>query len=100
MKLSGARRRVSRADPSKPNRSPEPDGTERSWRYVAGRAICVIGNLNIDLIVRNVPDLPAWGQEVAGTDNVAASSGQAGYLAMALARLGVPDPYLTRPQEA
>ena len=49
---------------------------------------CVVGNLNIDLIVRGVPDLPRWGQEVAGTSHVAASAGQAGYLALALARLG------------
>ena len=34
--------------------------------------------------------MPAWGQEVAGTSHVAASSGQGGYLAMALARFGAP----------
>jgi sugar/nucleoside kinase (ribokinase family) len=54
------------------------------------RPICVIGNLNIDLIIRNVPALPAWGQEVIGSDRMQASSGQAGYLAFALSRLGVP----------
>jgi ribokinase len=59
-------------------------------RAAGARSICVIGNLNIDLIIRGVPELPAWGQEVAGTSHVAASSGQAGYLAMALARFGVP----------
>jgi sugar/nucleoside kinase (ribokinase family) len=52
--------------------------------------VCVIGNLNVDLIIRNVPHLPNWGQEVLGTDQVLVSSGQAGYLAFALSRLGVP----------
>ena len=32
--------------------------------------ICVIGNLNTDLIIRGVPKLPAWGTEVEGTDHV------------------------------
>ncbi len=54
------------------------------------RPICVIGNLNIDLIIRNVPALPAWGQEVMGSDRIQAASGQAGYLAFALSKLGVP----------
>ena len=52
--------------------------------------ICVIGNLNIDLIIRNVPGMPAWGQEVMGDDHFQTSSGQAGYLAFALSRLGIP----------
>jgi len=52
--------------------------------------ICIIGNLNIDLILRGVPALPAWGQEVIGSDRLQVSSGQAGYLAFALRRLGVP----------
>jgi sugar/nucleoside kinase (ribokinase family) len=51
--------------------------------------VCIIGNLNVDLIIRNVPHLPKWGQEVLGTDQVLVSSGQAGYLAFALSRLGV-----------
>ena len=49
--------------------------------------ICVIGNLNTDLIIRGVPKLPAWGTEVEGTDHVFVSSGQAGYLALALSHL-------------
>ena len=53
-------------------------------------AICIIGNLNIDLIIRNVPKMPAWGQEVMGASRDQFSSGQAGYLAFALRRLGVP----------
>jgi len=52
--------------------------------------ICAIGNLNVDLIIRNVPHLPKWGQEVLGTNHVLVSSGQAGYLAFALSRMGVP----------
>jgi sugar/nucleoside kinase (ribokinase family) len=54
------------------------------------KPVCVIGNLNIDLIIRNVPYLPAWGQEVMGSSRIQVSSGQAGYLAFALSRLGVP----------
>lgn len=51
--------------------------------------VCVIGNLNIDLIIRQVPRLPVWGQEVVGTSHAVVSSGQAGYLAFALAHLGL-----------
>jgi ribokinase len=53
-------------------------------------SICVIGNLNVDLIIRNVPHLPEWGQEVFGKSYVLASSGQVGYLAFALRGLEVP----------
>lgn len=53
-------------------------------------SICIIGNLNVDLIIRNVPHLPAWGQEVFGKDYVLVSAGQAGYLAFALRQLQVP----------
>jgi sugar/nucleoside kinase (ribokinase family) len=53
-------------------------------------SICVIGNLNIDLIIRSVPGMPAWGQEVMGNSHIQVSSGQAGYLGFALSRLGVP----------
>lgn len=60
------------------------------FEAVYGRPICIIGNLNIDLIIRNVPHLPAWGQEVFGKDYVVASSGQAGYLAFALRGLEIP----------
>jgi sugar/nucleoside kinase (ribokinase family) len=52
--------------------------------------VCIIGNLNVDLIIRNVPHMPKWGQEVLGTDQILVSSGQAGYLAFALSRLAVP----------
>jgi ribokinase len=55
----------------------------------APRDVCVIGNLNSDLILRGMPSLPAWGTEVAATGRSMVSSGQAGYLAIALATLGV-----------
>jgi ribokinase len=51
--------------------------------------VCVVGNLNTDLILRGLPHLPGWGTEVAVSSRAAVSSGQAGYLAMALAALGV-----------
>jgi ribokinase len=54
------------------------------------RPVCIIGNLNVDLIIRNVPHLPVFGQEVFGTDSVLVSSGQAGYLAFALRGLQIP----------
>lgn len=50
--------------------------------------VCVIGNLNIDLILRGLADLPSWGTEVAVSSRSTVSSGQAGYLAMALGALG------------
>lgn len=48
---------------------------------------CVIGNLNTDLIIHGVPELPSWGTEVEGTEHVFLSAGQAGYLALALVHL-------------
>jgi ribokinase len=54
------------------------------------KPVCIIGNLNVDLIIRDVPRMPVWGQEVFGKDYVLASSGQAGYLAFALRGLEIP----------
>jgi len=51
---------------------------------------CVVGNLLVDLLVRGVPALPAWGREVAGTGHAAVASGQAGYMALALGALDAP----------
>ena len=51
---------------------------------------CLIGNFCIDLIIRGVPRMPAWGQEVAGTDYMLVSSGQTTYTAFALRALGEP----------
>jgi len=53
-----------------------------------GRAICLIGNFCVDLILRGVPRLPEWGQEVAGNDYLLVSSGQTTYSALAFAGLG------------
>src|SRR5690242_11216613 len=64
--------------------------TDLTRRLAAARRVCVVGNLNIDLIIRGVAALPVWGQEVAGTSHVAASAGHARSLAMALGRCGVP----------
>jgi sugar/nucleoside kinase (ribokinase family) len=55
---------------------------------VAG--IDIVGNLNMDLVIRGLPALPAWGQEVIGDDCVLLPSGQAGYTSFALRRLDVP----------
>src|SRR4051794_35756686 len=52
--------------------------------------VCIVGNLLTDLIVTGVSSLPRWGQEVAGTAHRSVTSGQAGYLAQGLLRLGVP----------
>jgi sugar/nucleoside kinase (ribokinase family) len=52
-------------------------------------SVCVMGNLNIDLIIRGVSALPAWGHEVSGRDYTVVSSGQAGYLALALGNLDI-----------
>jgi sugar/nucleoside kinase (ribokinase family) len=51
-------------------------------------SVCLVGNFCIDLIIRGVPRMPAWGQEVAGDDYMLASSGQTTYTAFALRALG------------
>jgi ribokinase len=56
---------------------------------VSGQALAMIGNLNMDLIIRGVPALPAWGQEVIGSRHTLVPAGQAGYTALALAAMGV-----------
>lgn len=57
---------------------------------LAIKPVTIIGNLNVDLIIRNVPRMPVWGQEVYGKSYVLVSSGQVGYLAFALRGLEVP----------
>ncbi|MCX7024576.1 MAG: carbohydrate kinase family protein [Spirochaetes bacterium] len=52
--------------------------------------IDIIGNLNMDLVIRGLPGMPAWGQEVIGDDCILLPSGQAGYTSFALRRLGIP----------
>jgi ribokinase len=61
-----------------------------SDRRPTQHSVCVIGNLCVDLIIRGVSALPHWGQEVIGSSHALMSSGQAGYTAFALGRLGVP----------
>lgn len=60
--------------------SSQPDGS-----------VCVIGNLLQDVIVRGVAAMPAWGHETAGSGHSVVSSGQAGYLSLALSALDVPN---------
>ena len=50
--------------------------------------IGIIGNLNIDLSIRNIPRLPEWGQEVIGDSYMHTVAGQAANTGIALARLG------------
>jgi ribokinase len=57
---------------------------------MAAGGICLIGNFCVDLILRGVPRLPEWGQEVAGDEHLLVSSGQTTYTAFALAALGEP----------
>jgi ribokinase len=52
--------------------------------------VCIVGNLNIDLIIRSVPHLPDWGQEVFGSDYLLTSSGQSAYTSFALRKYNVP----------
>jgi len=54
------------------------------------RIVDIIGNLNMDLILRGIPEMPVWGREVFGSDCLLVPSGQAGYTALALGALGVP----------
>ncbi|MBS1862050.1 MAG: carbohydrate kinase family protein [Actinobacteria bacterium] len=48
----------------------------------------VAGNLLTDLVLRGVEQMPAWGEEVAGSGHAFVPSGQATYLAQALRALG------------
>jgi ribokinase len=53
-------------------------------------SICIIGNLNTDIIIHKVPHLPKWGQEVIGKSHIKVSSGQAAYTGFALRKLNIP----------
>lgn len=50
----------------------------------------LIGNLNMDLVIRGFRRLPQWGREEIGDGCSLFPSGQAGYTAFALRGLGVP----------
>lgn len=54
------------------------------------KRISVIGNLNVDLVIRQVMHMPTWGTEVIGKNSDIYSSGQAGYASFALSALGLP----------
>ena len=54
------------------------------------KRISIIGNLNVDLIIRQVMNMPTWGTEVIGKNSNIYSSGQAGYTSFALNALGLP----------
>jgi|WetSurMetagenome_2_1015567.scaffolds.fasta_scaffold19192_2 ribokinase len=58
------------------------------WEKI--KKICIVGNLNIDLIIRNIDHFPNWGQEVIGSGYSLVSSGQSAYSAFALCKLNVP----------
>ncbi len=52
--------------------------------------VCLIGNLCIDIVIRDVDTLPEWGRETAGHEYRVVASGQTSYTALALRSLGVP----------
>jgi sugar/nucleoside kinase (ribokinase family) len=54
------------------------------------KKIAVVGNLNVDLVIRQVMRMPTWGTEVIGKNSDIYSSGQAGYASFALSALGLP----------
>lgn len=51
-------------------------------------SICIAGNLNLDLMISGIRQLPDWGQEQFGTGRRCVTAGQAGYMGIAAARLG------------
>lgn len=57
---------------------------------ITGAGVCIVGNLNMDLLIRGVGALPEWGQEVVGVSHQLFPAGQAGYCALALAALEQP----------
>jgi len=57
-------------------------------RFRDAPRVRVVGNICIDLVMRGVERLPAWGQEVAATSSDVNVAGQGPNFARALARLG------------
>jgi len=51
--------------------------------------VCIIGNLNIDLIMGKFSELPQWGKEKVADILETRCAGQVGYIAKALASLGI-----------
>jgi len=57
-------------------------------RTTGSKPIGIIGNLNIDLTIRNVSRMPDWGQEVFGENYESVPAGQAAKTALELSHLG------------
>ena len=51
-------------------------------------SLCIAGNLNLDLMISGVRQMPRWGEEQFGSNRRSVTSGQAGYMGIAAARLG------------
>lgn len=51
-------------------------------------SLCIVGNLNLDLMISGLSQLPHWGEEQFGSNRRAVTSGQAGYMGIAAAKLG------------
>ncbi|KAB2655136.1 carbohydrate kinase family protein [Brucella tritici] len=51
-------------------------------------SICLAGNLNLDLMISGIKQIPSWGEEQFGTQRRCVTAGQAGYMGIAAARLG------------
>ncbi|MGD0054102.1 MAG: PfkB family carbohydrate kinase [Acidimicrobiales bacterium] len=51
--------------------------------------VCIIGNLTIDVIMRGIEEMPAWGQETLSRTRTESVAGQAGNVAFACAAMGV-----------
>lgn len=51
-------------------------------------SLCIAGNLNLDLMISGVRQLPRWGEEQFGSNRRSVTSGQAGYMGIAAAKLG------------
>ncbi len=58
--------------------------------YQKSNSVCIMGNLTIDLIIRHVPNIPKWGQEVMGKSYDKVSAGQAANIGFALSKFGIP----------
>ena len=52
-------------------------------------SVVVLGNLNIDLLLYPVNDLPEWGHEKTARNMLVRTAGSAGYTALALGQLGI-----------
>lgn len=50
---------------------------------------CLASNLNIDLMIRNVPRPPQWGQEILGKDDNIVTPGQTAYTVFTLRKFNV-----------